>query len=268
MSAIGTIVNMPLQPYSTTIKLPFYSVGRSDGTISIYDNGSAYDVRETSFIWAMKASIATRWTTFMQDRNRWNAFDMVTNGVIEFYPFGPDLKTDQTYSVRIIDAKNKGLQSKPYLYHRFDVNLVMMTSSPTTDVPVDTDCTPNGSITVGDITGVTYTEFFDPSVYYSFSNAQTRDGTVYAIHPGNDNDYETTILRINATRIKAAQLINYLLGTARANTFTLTVPSNSYPFGYEQGDNKSFSVKLDQKEIKISHNRYDNFTFDLRLRKV
>jgi hypothetical protein len=122
---------------------------------------------------------------------------------------------------------------------------------------------------LGDIDRIRFPkDLWKPEVVYSFRNVNTRNGSVYQIQPGNEADYQDTVLNVMASKDKAAMLIDHIINDIRANNFNLVVGSNNYPFGFEQGDNKTFVCKLNQSVISIKHNRYNEFEFDLRLRRI
>lgn len=265
----GSYVNLPNYPYTAEIQFPFHFINKTDGSIGVRDDGSAYDKRVCKFDWDIKVSIADTWSLFLKDKNRYNAFNIQVSPEVDFYPFGPDYKLDQIYSVKLLNLANHGQIAAPYKFHNFEVEM-QLNAAAIKDVPTSNSiCTEPGTITLGDIDRIRFPkDLWKPEVVYSFRNVNTRNGSVYQIQPGNEADYQDTVLNVMASKDKAAMLIDHIINDIRANNFNLVVGSNNYPFGFEQGDNKTFVCKLNQSVISIKHNRYNEFEFDLRLRRI
>jgi hypothetical protein len=59
---------------------------------------------------------------------------------------------------------------------------------------------------------------------------------------------------------KSAELLEYVLGTARANHFLLGVPEYAYPFGRDLGAPWAYSVRLSSSEIECQHSAYKQYS--------
>lgn len=265
----GIYVGLPEYPYTTEIKFPFHFIQKTDGSLGVRDDGSEYDVRICKFEWNVQITIASRWITFLKDENRYNSFQITIESNTDFYPFGPDYLVGQTYGVKLLNLVNYGQQDIPFKYHKFDVEL-QLNEPAIKNVPTSTPiCSEPGTLTLGDVDKIRFPkDHFKPEIIYSFRNVTTRNGDIYQIQPGNNSDYQETVLTIVASKEKAAMLIDYIVNTIRTNNFNLVVPSNSYPFGYEYGDNKTFICKLNQGSLIVKHNKYNEFQFDLKIRRI
>lgn len=267
--AQGIYVGLPEYPYTTEIKFPFHFIQKTDGSLSVRDDGSEYDIRTCRFEWNTHITIASRWITFLKDENRYNSFQITIDSDTDFYPFGPDFLVNQTYDVKLLDFINHGQQDIPFKYHKFNVELQLILP-PIKNVPTSLPlCSEPGTLTLGDIEKIRFPkDHFKPEISYSFRNVTTRNGNIYQIQTGNNSDYHDTVLTVIASKEKAAMLIDYITNTIRTNNFNLVVPTNSYPFGYELGDNKTFICKLNQSSLIIRHNKFNEFQFDLKIRRV
>jgi len=122
-----------------------------------------------------------------------------------------------------------------------------------------------GELQIGTITENRFPpEFFQPEENIGYVGTVLQDGDTEYIDRGEAaQDYETHIMMLSGEP-KAAAVIDYLAGTARAGNFALVTPTGFYPFGRNLGDG-TFTVNLITETIMITHNRYNEFAFNLDL---
>lgn len=271
----GNRFNIP-QPnyrYSTSVIMPFHYVQRANGSQGIWDDGPEFDYRVCTFEIDCDRDRALNLIKFINKVGRKNSFTLYSDG--GFYPFGPDYPIG-TYEVSLVDYTDRGEQQSPWLYHTFEVEIIMESGeAQLTDF--STTCDDEGNVGIGTVTGLPFPpKFFTPKHDRAFYTTITRGGSIYRINRGFVNslgsnpgaDYSETSFELNTySRLKMGEVVYYLTNVARNGVFILNTPSNSYPFGIEYGDSAGFPVTLAINELKIRNNGIKEWLMPLRLRR-
>lgn len=254
--------------YRTTIKFPWYSTERTDGTLGIWDNGIEYDYRVFKMVLELDEERAEALTEFYKDWGRKDSIKFYVPNDWGTYPFGPDLTIGQTFTVKINNFVNSGMTNSPYLYHRFNIELVLE-STPSYDSITYNDCVEPGTLSINSVTNIRFPDdLFKPDVQYENYTELTQGGALYIIDRGHDSDRKETEFEVYASRQVAGKLLKEIVQNIRTSPFVLNVPKNSYPFGIEEGDSAGFLCKLNQREIVVQHMRYNDFRFSINMRMV
>jgi len=254
--------------YSIELVLPFNVADRTDGNIAIYDNGEEYDYVRSKFRLFTTADKASDLTTFFEDIGRNELITFFAPASWGMYPFGFTFPLGTSFESRIEKFVNKGQVAKPYLYHSFEITLVMNDFTEEVN-PSLGSCTEPGTLTIDGIPNVRFPKnMFKPKVSYAYYTSTTRGGEVYQINRGEDADAFETSFTAYTSEDVAGQLLYQLRTSARATSFEFVVPANSYPFGYESGDDQGFTCKLSQTSIRMTHNLFKDVDIGFKFRKV
>jgi len=254
--------------YTTELVMPFYIADRTDGEIGIFDAGQQYDYVRSTFILETTPERAGQLTSFWNEHGRDNKVKLFTPSTWGMYPFGFNFPTGTEFTCSIENFTNQGQVSSPYLYHKFSMTLVMNDFSEESE-PSTLDCVEPGSLTIADVANIRFPRrMFKPEITYEIYSATTIGGEVYKTNRGSDSDSRNTSFELYMSEEAAGQLIYKLRRTVRSSPFIMQVPKNSFPFGYEAGDNAGFLCKLAEKTIETVHNKYKDVNMSLKFRKV
>ncbi len=263
-------VTVPRFGYQTVIDLPFEIVQLDDGLFDIYDYGGGnpalYDKRRCNCKFYLNATEQQTFNNFFRDDDenpKGRAYDVTLrmNTDSGFFPFGPDKGDVGDFDVAVTFGNTPAIGEAPFLYFDSNINIQHTGSYPAYSLPSEVS---EGGLTIGTITNNRFPPgWFKPSGRYGFFETVTEDGTVEWMDRSENADWYTTTFEMVSNESKAAAVIEYLTATARNNQFTLTAPTNSYPFGRDLG--VSVVVKMIQSKIEITHEYFDRFRYTLKL---
>jgi len=267
---IGNIVEIDRinKGYQVEINFPFLFAKNTGPVQNIYDSGADYDYITSTFDLEVPVTSAETLTTFFETyaRNQSDVYFTVPESW-GIYPFGPLYDLGTTFKCSINSFENKGQVSSPYLYHVFTIELTHQRTS-ASSVISGTGCGDHGNLTINGVSAIKFPQrLFEPDIQYSYSTNLTRNGTSYIRNRSSVNDNKNVSMDLWCGDVKASQLIYSLINT-RAGDFTMIVKENSYPFGVEAGDNKTFNCRLNSDSIKMRHNDFNNWNVNLNLVKV
>lgn len=251
--------------YKSILDFPFDSQELDDGTIDIYDHGASYDKRwcECAFelTQAQMESFASLIRT--EAKGRAQKLTMTLSSNSGFHPFMPDKGDGSAFTVAV-DIINQMQIDEPFLYHLANVRIVNCGSWPVYSIPAETN---DGTsiFQIGSIANLRFPpNWFQPTVKYNYHTQIMEDGNVQQVNK-QLGDYYSTSIGMVCNETKAAKLIEYLAGTARATQFTMKTDSNFFAFGNDKSGNATYQVKLNDTRIECIHPRYNSFEFNLPL---
>lgn len=269
-------ISLPVYPYKTRIELPFTIRKLEDGSgYSIYDEGATYDVRTCTADFILSATEQKNFNNFIQlvaeGRNQTTALELSVCTSSQFRPFGPD-KNDTLYNVTMEVISSGGWVDNPYGHFKNTVRFTALTPYAGGALPSQVADGPAGVFQIGTVADLRFPpQLFNPVVKYKVSQFVLRDssavkvidGTIYGDQYDTSFDFATNFS-------KAAALLAYLTGTARGGTFTIAVGQNYYPFGRSKVDGDddgsgTFTVRMIQDELEITHEYFNHFTVPLSL---
>lgn len=260
-----TEISMPEFPYKSILELPFDIVSGDDGSVDINDEGSTYDKRRCQATFILNA-------TEMNNINQ-----MLSNGIYRyqdvamslpagsgFFPFMPDKGDEGDFDVAIRILSHGTIQSNPFKQFAVKLEIVNTGSYPAYSLPAQVGY---GSVTMGTISQCRFPgDYFSPDIEYARNFAQEENASVQYIDRGSGGDYYRTTIPMRENESKTAAIINYLTQTARAASFDLKTGANAYAFGRDKGN--EHTVKIVTNKIVMTHYRYDDFEFSLRVANV
>lgn len=181
-----------------------------------------------------------------------------------FYPFGPDKGDYGKYPVDVVGFSTKILRS-PMRWGKVAVALVAK-SYPSYSLPAERT---QGNLQIGSITGLRYPDTLpDVRVDYAISTRLTESGVAYTVDGLEDSDNYDTTLSMVCNQSKAAALINHLVTSVRYSNTSLIGGANTYLFGLDKIGNGTYTCKWLDNVLKVNHEYFDRFTFDLNFNLV
>jgi len=261
----GTIeITRPIFGYKSVINFPFHTVNSEDTHIYSFDPGAPYDVRYCDCTFVLNATEHAYLIGYINNTMRAsNAVEMVLPSGSGFHPFCPDKGDSGTFTVALEYLGSKGIGEAPYLYFHTNIRITNQGAYPEYALPTEVS---EGSLTIGSVSGIRFPEdWFEPSTEYAAFGSTGRGGTVNFIDRGSYADAYNTKFKVTSNESKAAKVIKYLSGTARAASFQITTGTNYYAFNYEKGSSNTYNVKLNQNDLTVTNNEYNQFEFDLNL---
>jgi hypothetical protein len=267
-------ISLPSFGYRTTIALPFDIQELDNGAIAIYDHGATatpntkYDVRTCECDFLLSATEMALFTTWYKAAASGRGVDatleMTTNS--GFHPFGPDKGDAGPFTVAIEMDQHASVGEAPWLHFPLTLRMTNTGSWPAYKAP---DEVPEGGLTIGTVTA----NRFPPGWYkvdgrYGAFVALTQSAVSYYMDKGTGADWFRTKAGMVSNESKAARVIAYLTGTSRATALALVCGANSYPFGVDKEDDGTYSVRMIQDTIEITHKRYNEFEYDLTLEYI
>jgi hypothetical protein len=257
-------ISLPLFGYKSIIDLPFDIEKLDKGLYKVFDAGSTYDVRSCECTFELDSTDTDNLLTFIDTTSRGlSTATMELQNDSGFFPFGPDKGDTGTWTVALELLKDEGVGVAPYLYHRVTVRIVNQSTHPTYSLPTQIS---EGSMTFGTVSGIRFPQgWFKPDHRLGVHASTARNGTVLYVDKSANADSHDTSCTLICNESKAAAIVNYLVGTARANTFSLTTAANQYAFGMRSGSADTYTVRLIQDKLEIVHDDHNSFDIDLAL---
>lgn len=261
--------NNPLFGYVVTVKLGTVISQARDGSYSIWDNNSGgnYDWRSLKCTWMLSAAEAANFVAAFGDSSKGRGVnvDFVFSSASGFFPFGPDLGDEGTFTCRCISCEERSIVAPPNAnYFHFDTEFVK-TYAPSYTPPVQAS---EGSLQIGTVSGLRYPpDLANPMIDYNVKTVLASDGSPHSIDKttGDRNEVEMPLV-LNESNMAA--LLAHLVGTVRNNAVTITPPSNAYLFGVAAGASGAQTCKLIQNTIEITHQLHNRYSTSLRFRKA
>jgi hypothetical protein len=257
---------IPFFGYSTTISLPWNISKTDNGVYNIQDFGATYDKRECECVLTLseleQASFLTAIMGNTRARGRGIVVTMYPGS--GFFPFGADKGDAGPFTVLIDVIDESTIRSNPRGYY---VNRIRMIN--TGSYPAYTAPEPDAK--KGNMTWGALTDFPLPVDWYNLKSSRavsagiTENSTPKFMNRGSSADSKLTTYNIQRIGTgKIADLINEIL-TTRTGSREIT-STGIRPFGAELGE--TFSVRIIQKEIVITHNGFNDFSTSLTLQAV
>lgn len=266
----GTVeIPLPVYPYKTVIDLGLDIQKLETGNgYSVYDNGAAYDMRSCEVDFHLSAADTKILNDFLRltAQGRARALTLEICTASQFRPFGPD-KNDVSYTVLMELVSQEGIGEAPYLYFTSKVKFTNAGSYAGTALPAQVT---DGAFQIGTVAGLRFPpNWFDPAVKYGVDGFVLRDSSAAQFVDGGIlGDHYDSACELESNFSKAAALLAYLTGTARAGTFTMIGGANYWPFGRDKANGSdagagTFTVRLIQNQITITHEYFNIYKIPL-----
>lgn len=267
VDANNIAISIPSFGYKTTILLPYDLLKLDNGKYENYDNGPSFDKRSckcTIFNTIAEQAIFDNFFREDDGSTKGRAYDvtmkMLTNS--GFFPLGPDKGDKGDFTVAVMITRHGLLGNAPWQYFKNEIVIQNTGSWPEYSLPTEVS---EGNFTFGTVSNCRYPPgWFRPKVDYGYHGTVLEGSTVQWIDQWETSDSYETSFEFHANESKAAKIIEYLTGTVRVSDFTMVTGSGAYPYGRDKGDG-TFTQKLIQNEIEITHVKHDHFTFGIDL---
>jgi hypothetical protein len=268
----GTFINInhPLFGYKTIVELPFKIKDKTNGHYSIYDPGATaspvtkYDRRIFEGTWQLSADqqIDLENLLSIATQGRAQILTLILAADSGFFPFGPDKGDTGAFLISCLLPTFEGIGEAPYKYFNTKMTWIA-TLFPSYSIPADGNYD-FGDLKIGTIDNLKFPEAWaSPKTDIKYGVSTTNNpANITAVDFGQNADKYDTAFTLNCGTIKAANLINYLVATARANHFIVTPPIDGYIFGRTQGQGP-FGCKLNTNKIAITHSNANYFDIAL-----
>lgn len=260
-------INNPKYGYKVIINTALLLSELSPKSYAVWDNGVSNVSRVLKVDWLLNETQTGTLLDLFSDINKGRGvsctFKLGNNS--GFYPGGPDLGDSGNFGCRLLAINSGPVMEAPYKYFSTSTTFVIE-SNPSYTLP---DEISEGDLQISTITGLRYPPSYPESnTDYGFSTQVTYDGTPYTIDKTNDSDSFSTMLSMVCNHSKASALIDDLLTNVRDSTLNIISQSNNYIFGQEGGSSGTYSCYWTQEVVDITHNRHDEFSFDLSFYKI
>lgn len=252
----------PLWGYKTIVSMPLDFSELNNGSSAGYDNGAAYDKRICKCTFELSPAEMGLFQTFLYTNARGKDVVMTLASGSGFHPFGADKGDVGAFTVSFVVVDHRGIGPEPWLYFHIECEITNTGAYPSYTPP---DQVAEGGMSIGTVTALRFPQqWFKPKTEYSV-NVQHSEGSLSSwVDRGDYGDSFRTAFSLGINESKCAALLAYITGTIRATNFGITPVENAYPFGYDKGgDGSSVSALLTNGDLEITHNRYNDFTFDM-----
>lgn len=261
-------IGVPWYGYTSVVNLPTTVVKMSNGTYKTYDPTNTYDVRQCRCTLYLDATDHTNFSAFML-LGGYRANDDIILTLPTgsgFFPFGPDKGDSGIFRVAISKPDYQGIVESPYKYFATEITMTNAGAYPSYSLPSHA-ARSEGSWSIGTISGLRFPQgLFKPERHTAMDVQPTRGGKAMIIDRTSYGDWKETEFSLSLNGPKAAAVLYYLVTTARGAGFNIVTPDDYYPYGYDSvyGNGTITSIMVNNI-LEITHDKYDQFTVDLRL---
>lgn len=265
-STNSCVIPTPKWGYETEIVMAFkVSKSKYNGYPNTWDNGTSYDYRTCDATWLLSSTEMSNLSSFLENVNggRNNEFVINIDDGSGFYAFGPDYDGNDEYTVVEISNKRSGRLLRPYNKFEFSCRLLMaFTANSGLTTEVD-----EGDLQIGTIDGLPFIKNIDINYVKGWECDISLGGTPLYVDRGIESAHNDSQITFELNQSKAAALINHIVTNIRDNEFNIIVPSGMFLFGAKNGDSGTYTCKLNNNKIRISHGTFDRFmiTLDIHL---
>lgn len=259
------ILPMPQWGYSTDINMSI-SITETNSAFKHRDNASTYDYRTCKIpVIFLDAILAKEFSDFIRSKSagRDNTITMDIVGNSGFYPFGADKASAGQFTVNILDYNLSDKLYAPYEHFKLSLELKLITAPSASAITEISQ----GPMTMAGIAGLMLPqESVSNKNDYGVKVTQSLSGAYGSV----DSKFEkfTIEFLMKCNTGKCSALLNALVTTVRANTFTIDAGDNVYLFGIENNKSGAHQCKMIQNKITVTHDDYNQFSFNLKLWKV
>ena len=254
-------VDMPLYGYKTIIKPALIHTPILPRGYAIWDNGSSYDQRICECSFLMNETNTSNLYDCFTDNDKGRGIDIIMslNDGQGFYPFAPDHGDDGAFTARMLDIQASGQKESPWKYYETKLKL-LETSNPSYALPAEVD--EGDDFAIGTIDKLRYPPDFPlPKIAQLLKTNISQGGVPYTVD--KESEEHLTILPMVCNQSKAAALIDHLTMDVRDSFVDIVGDDFSYLFGHNLSHADTFKCLWLNKILEITHNRFDEFQFDL-----
>ena len=263
----------PLYGYTVDLIMPIDWQQGADGTYTAWDNGAnsspvtTFDYRFLRGCrWQLPISQQTALMDFFRDAAKGRGEDIIIrlgNSPTGFFPAGPDLGDMGDFTFRLVDAgQQSAALGAPYLRFEDTLDFVLV-SAPAYSLPSPIQ---QGPFRIGTISGLMYPQGgFKLTASKTYANAITRGGIPWVLDGATSADRWETETTIEGNQPNMAALMAFFQSAiGRAADISVVGSANNYVYGAEQDDAGTYTSKLIQNVLTITHDRFNSFSLPLK----
>ena len=250
--------------YISTIDLPFSFSENENLQVSVFDDGSDYDKYSCRFSAVMtEASYTSLASVYKGDKESIFTLSPNSSGG-GFCPLTPAYGDEGTFSFKIKSLRQSGtLDDERYQWFRVEFEIINAGALPSYSPSTGND---EGNLQIGTIGGLRYPiGGYQPKVDFKVGAVSTSTLNAYV------NDWDSigsmTTFKLRLLQDKMSLLIKHLLSERIAN-ISILVPSGHFPYGAENGDNKSFTSRLLNSRLVVKQIKNKRYEITLEFQKV
>lgn len=255
----------PPHGYSFLLKMAWETKAAFDGSPISWDNGIAYDTRILNIDkWHNNASKQAELKTFFDRvRTDWFIISLYYEPT-GFFPFGADLGDMKNFSCYKIGHDPSGVLRSPWLHFNNGMSLVMRTKPTYTQLAR----TNQGNFYFTTIGLHQPQSEIQVEKVSKLSAGDLPGGSAYFVDNGIKAEYYISTVKLQANTANTAAVIDTLQNNIRNQQFSIACPNNVYLFGRDNvgvGTTTTYTCRLLSNEIEFISERFNKFTFDLKL---
>lgn len=264
-SATTCEIDLPMRPYKTSIRLALDIAKMDDNTYQSYDNGTVLDQSSCDASFELPYSQAIALDTFLR-AYRGESFTMSMNDHSGFYPFGAHRGNVGNFLVSCEVIKQEAMVPEPFRYFKTALRFVNVGSFPAFALP---DEKFEGDVSIAGVNDLRFPDnYFDVNQFFSRSVVYDEKSYPYYDNRSSTADQGETRFKLTMNTSKAAALLTALAVTYRSNPFDVVIKNQQYMFGEHYGADRTFSAKLIQTQLDITHDELHVFNMELNLFRV
>jgi len=269
-------IDPPEFGYTTDIMLPLFISRNSDGHYGVWDDGEGaetFDIYKFRGNLFLSAADMDELDDLVKSTSSGRAAELTLtlSAGSGFFPFGPAKGDAGDFDIFVTDYIPKGTIGHPA--DHFNVEMEWTAQSfPAYTPPADAG---TGSLAIGNSAGVSQVanirfpqDYTGLEYKPNFNIALTSDGDGKAADYGESGDSHNITIPLTLQQAKANTVLSHIIGTVRANDFSIIAPANSYMFGRGLGGNGTYKVNLIDNRISILHEEHNVYSFNLSVNYI
>jgi hypothetical protein len=260
-------IPQPLFGYQVELSMSFKVIAAADGTRTSWDDTAALvpDKRTLSGLnFQLSYTDQAALQAFLNDAAKGRCETIILRlGATPtgFYPFGPDLGDVGDFTCGILQNAPGGALLDPWLHFPTGLILTLVTA-PAYSLPT---VVPQGNFQIGTVTGLSFPQAgFAVERENNWLTMATNTGVPYSVDGKTATDRWTSAFTNNGNASVSGALIAFLKSTSgRGADITVVAPDKFYMFGAENGARGTYTTRLLDNKLVITHNRFDEFSVPL-----
>jgi hypothetical protein len=260
-------IPQPLYGYRVELSMSFKVIAAADGTRTSWDDTAALVPDKRTLIglnFQCAESVQAYLQAFLNDAAKGRCETIILRlGATPtgFYPFGPDLGDVGDFTCGILRNAPGGVLLEPWLHFPTDLALTLVTA-PAYSLPT---VVPQGNFQIGTVTGLSFPQAgFTVSKENNWKTGVTNTGVPYSVDGKTAADRWTSAFANDGNASISGALLAFLKSTSgRGTDITIVAPDKFYMFGVENGAAGTYTTRLLDNKLIITHNRFDEFSIPL-----
>jgi hypothetical protein len=268
--AYSVDIPVPEYGYKSIVSLGIDVEKLDDGTYTIYDNGTTYDKYRCECWIILTPTEMANLNTFLKTSARANtSISLAMPSGSGFFPFTPLRGDAGTFTVAVIVSDTEKIGESPYLYFRVKLIIYNQSTFPSYSIgTVDNEGAFNVTLDDTTITGRFPIGWTNPSGELGIYDAILEDNSVEYVDRGITREKWTSNLKFTWSKNNTANFLSKLISTVRGGDFTITPQENTYMYGRDLASTATYTTRIIQDTIDITHDNCNQFTFSILVNKI